>query len=210
MTTFNWRVLSPHTIRAYEHAARDFQQVTGLKANQATVESIEAWRASMEGRGLAVGTIRQRLSALAVISGVKVLLPKRTAARRRLLSLAQVRNLMTVVSDPADRLLLVRLLALGPSAKTAAQPADSDLARIMGAEQDLLSAQETTRKLKRYARRAGILESEVNLRTWYQTGRQLLTALGPAGLAGLLGAQPIERSHAAWKPLHGIGRRARN
>jgi hypothetical protein len=209
MTTFNWRVLSENTVRSYEQAAKDFELVTGCPIQHADVESAEAWRASMIGRGLSVSTIRSRLIALKVISGVKVLLPKRQPVVPVTLSAEQVRKVMSIVAYPADRMLLVRLLTLGLKARTVTMPAETFMAHFTGTNECELSSQRTTRKLRRYARQAGLNEKQVSLRVWCLSGRKLLETLGPAELTSLLdhspnrSAQPVE-----WKPLHGIGRRS--
>lgn len=209
MTTFNWRVLSENTVRSYEQAARDFNQVTGRRIDQADVESAEAWKASMIGRGLAVSTIRSRLIALKVISGVKVLLPKRQPSAPVILSGEQVRKVMSIVAAPSDRMLLVKLLTLGAQARTITPPADTFLAHFMGENECELSAQTMTRKLKRYAREAGLNEKQVSLRVWCLSGRKLLDTLGPDEVASLLDHSPREvPSRVEWKPLHGIGRRS--
>src|SRR5262245_15407618 len=108
MTQLNWHVLEPNTLRAYERAAQDFQQVTGLPMDQATTDLAKHWTYSMETRGLAVNTIRQRLSALRTISGLHVDLPKRTRVEPVLLDGTQIRTVMAMVSLRADRMLLVR------------------------------------------------------------------------------------------------------
>src|SRR5688500_2103491 len=97
--TKGFRVLSANSLRVYQKAARDFEIVTGRPADKADTESVEAWKASLIGRGLAVNTIRNYLSALATISGIKVELPKREKFKgRRLLSADHVRMVMSVVT----------------------------------------------------------------------------------------------------------------
>ena len=209
MTTFNWRVLAPGSLRAYTKAAHDFEAVTGRSVDQADVESIETWRASMIGRGLSVSTIRLRLSAVSVISGVKVLLPKRQPTMPVILTTEQVRKMISIVADHSHRLLLVKLLTLGSRARTVTEPALTFSAHFMSTGERELSAQETTRLLKRYARQAGLNEQQVNLRTWCLTGRRLAATMKPAEFVSLLDHRPNEFAQSVqWRPLHGIGRRS--
>ena len=209
MTTFNWRVLAPNTMRAYEQAARDFECVTGYPVQDADGESIETWKASMTGRGLSVGTIRRRLSAVSVISGVRVLLPKRQPSMPVILTTEQVRKMISIVADHSHRILLVKLLTLGPKARITRQPAETFIAHFMGPDEREMSAQETTRLLKRYARQAGLKEEQVNLRTWCLTGRKLAATMNPAEFVSLLDHRPNEFAQSVqWRPLHGIGRRS--
>jgi hypothetical protein len=206
-----FRVLSPNTFRAYQRAARDFEAVTGRPVDQADIESIEAWKASMAGRGWAVNTIRRELSAVSALSGVKVELPKREKVKgRRLLSADQVRIMMSVVTKYQDRMLLVQLLTLGSRARmlnqTPGLPVNNLAAEI---PQKSLNAQQATRLVKRYARRAGLNEKQINMMVWCQTGRQLLEILGPIELAKVIGRNPEEPEGIDFKPFHGIGRRKR-
>lgn len=204
--TFNWRVVSANTLKAYTLAAKDFETVTGLPVDRADVVALSRWHQSMQGRGLAVNTIRQRLSAVCVISGAHYALPERQKAECSMLSADQVRSMMAVVSDKDERLLLVRLLTVGSMARTVRTVAnDTFRAHFMGAQDETLSSKEVSRKLRRYARKAGIT-TDVNMRTWCKTGRKLMSEQGIADLVSLLSG-PTD-APAPWKPLHGIGRRS--
>jgi len=79
-SSFSWRKYSPNTLRAFEQAARDFSTVTGRRIDLADVECAQAWLASMQGRKLSDSTIRQRIAALRLISGLQVTLPVRAEA----------------------------------------------------------------------------------------------------------------------------------
>lgn len=210
---FNWRVLQPHTLRAYEYAGQDFLLTTGVSMDQATAELAFAWIKSMESRGFSVNTIRQRLSALRTLSGVQVELPRREKSTYPLLSGAQIRAMMSVVSDPADRMLLVRLLTLGTQARTVNVPTD-DLfsSHLIGAEQEhRLASQKVTRVLKRYGRNAGLDPRQINLRAWCLSGRKLVETCTPAELLSLLDARAEQDAGKVVeysKALHGLGRRS--
>lgn len=210
MTTFNWRVLSPNTLRSYTLAARDFELVTGIPVQNADEVSLAAFRASMEGRKLSTGTIRLRLSAVSVLSGVKVELPQRQKAegKRMTLSAEQVGSVMAVVTDPNDRMALMQLLTLGTKARTMEVNAETFGAHFAGCNSTMLSAQQASRMIKRYARKAGLDESQVSLRIWCQSGRRLLDSLGAIEFLRMVGA-PETSQGVNWKPLHGIGRRSK-
>lgn len=195
---FNWKVASPHTMRAYHSAAKDFSTVTGIPAAEADAVTMAAWQASMEARGLSANTIRARLSAVAVIAGVKVQLPKKEKARPIVLSDDQVKAFFRTIEKDSDRQLLASLLLTG-------RQQNSDAHWL---SHSTLSTQEITRKIKRYARLAGLDETCVNLRTLVRTGRQLLARYSPDYIAGNLMPRPLQPV-VAWQPLHGIGRRSR-
>lgn len=76
MKPFDWKAREPNTLRSYAVAVKDFETVTGLRVDRADTASLSIWRQSMEGRGLAINTIRARLSAVSVVSAVKIELPK--------------------------------------------------------------------------------------------------------------------------------------
>lgn len=203
---FNWRAIAPATLKAYTVAAREFETVTGLGVDRADLVSLSCYQHSMEARGLAVNTIRQRLSAVCVISGAHFVLPAREKGQTNLLNTEQVRRLMAIVTDKAERLLLVRLLTVGPMARTMRVTVqDTFRAHFLAAEEQEWSPKMISRKLQRYARKAGI-SGEVNMRSWCQTGRHLMREQGIADLLSLLSA-PVDEA-GAWKPLHGIGRRS--
>jgi site-specific recombinase XerD len=207
--TINWKVAEPNTLRAYNVAVKDFETVTGIRVDQADAASISAWQASMEGRGLSINTIRQRLSAVSVISGVKVQLPKRPKAECITLSADQVRAMFQRVIDGADRMLLMRLLTLGSRARrVVVSPDGSFMAHFLGQanEQDL-TAQEVTRRLKRYARKAGLDHTTINLRTWCISGRWLLKNMSIKEVVSLAPSPIDDDRHVTFRPLHGINRR---
>lgn len=205
MTThpFNWRAIAPSTLKAYTVAAKDFETVTGMSVDRADAVSLARWQASMEARGLAVGTIRQRLSAVCVISGVAYPLPSRNPAGSACLTLEQVRAILTTVHNSDDRLLLVRLLTIGSMARRVQVDFQETFRAHFLASPVELSAKAVSRKLQRYARNAGI-SGEINMRTWCKSGRALMRSQGINDLVTLLtqtGTAP------APKPLHGINRR---
>lgn len=197
MTTFNWRAIEPNTLRAYTVAVKDYETVTGIRVDQADVTSIYIWQKSMEGRGLAINTIRARLSAVSVVSGVKVELPKRQKLDV-IMSLEQVCSFFAVIKDKDDRTLLVSLLLTGTQLRTFA-------AHFIGSKN--FTTQEITRKVKRYADLAGMASAEMNMRTVVRSGKSLLREHQAADLMKLLTPPPAEAKRVSWKPLHGISRR---
>ena len=209
---FQWRVLEPNTLRAYENAGQDFLQITGVKMDQATAELALAWQKSMEYRGFSVNTIRQRLSALRTVTGLPIELPKRQKTDYPLLSADQVRALMSMVSDRADRILLVRLFTIGSAARTVPLTHENFGLHLIGAGREhLLATQKVTRLLKRYGRNAGLDARQINLRVWCLSGRRLVETCTPAELSSVLEAragQNAERVVGYSKALHGIGRRS--
>lgn len=204
MTDFTWRVMAPETLKAYSTAVRDFETVTSLSVDRADTVSLARWQASMEARGLAVNTIRQRLSAVCMISGVAYSLPARKTIESQCLTIDQVRAILMIVTDQQDRLLLVRLLTIGSMARRVQVDFQETFrAHFLGGQIEL-SAKAVSRKLQRYARKAGI-SAEINMRTWCKSGRNLMRAQGINDLVTLLtqtGSQPES------KPLHGINRRS--
>ncbi|MCI0551284.1 MAG: site-specific integrase [Anaerolineae bacterium] len=196
MKHFNWRVLSPNTMRAYETAANDFNKVTGIRVDRADVVSIATWQASMEARGLTRNTIRSRLSAVSIVSGVKVTLPKKTEAECPIFDEDQVRAFFRQVKD-ADRELMVSILLTGHQPKPQAHWLPSTHR----------TTQEITRKIKRYARLAGLNQDQVNMRTLIRTGRALTRKYDTPHLINHILPKPAQPT-VEWKPLHGIGRRS--
>lgn len=207
-----WRAIEPNTLRAYEQAARDFQKVTGYPMKQATLELALTWQESMKARDFAPNTIRQRLSALATMSGVRVDLPKRERTEPVYLQDTQIRTMMSLVQDRAERMLLVRLLTLGSQARIVSALSDNSfMAHLIGAEREhTLGTQKVTRLLKRIASKAGLNAKQVNLRVWCLSGRRLIETLSPAELSSLLDARVQQNGKVVdfVKPLHGIGRRS--
>lgn len=205
---FNWRVMPRNTMRAYEQAAKDFETVTGFPVRFADDVSVATWQASMEARGLSVNTIRTRLSAVAVITGIKITLPKRQSAEtpRTTLSMEQVKALMSNVSDRSDRMVLVKLLTLGMRARSIAAQTETFGAHFAGSIPDRdPTTQQLSRMLKRYAAKAGMKPEQISLRVWCLTGQKLVNVLSVRELVDLLGHS--DTSQVDWRPLHGIGRR---
>lgn len=201
---FPWRAIAPSTLKAYSLAAQDFETVTGLSVDRADSISLSRWHYSMEARGLAVSTIRQRLSAVCVISGAMYSLPARKTIESRCLSAEQVRAIMSAVSDQGDRLLLVRLLTIGSMARRVKVDFQETFrAHFLGGQMEL-SAKAVSRKLQRYARNAGI-PAEINMRTWCKSGRALMREQGIKDLVALL--SPAGDTPDT-KPLHGMNRRS--
>ena len=207
--SIHWKVVEPNTLKAYNVAVKDFETVTGSPVDRADAVSISAWQKSMEARGLAINTIRQRLSAVSVISGVKVQLPPREKSKLMTLSADEVRAMFRHVIDGADRMLLMRLLTLGSRARRVkVSPDGSFMAHFLGeANERDLSTKEVSRRLKRYAKKAGLDDTEINLRTWCISGRELLKHLSVKDVVSLA-PSPTEQPHISYKPLHGIGRRS--
>ena len=198
MNTFQWRTVQPNTLRAYAVAVKDFETVAGIRVDLADAASICIWQKSMQARGLAINTIRARLSAVSVVSGVKVELPK----RQRLdvtMGLDQVRSFFAVIKNKDDRTLLVSLLLTGTQLRTFA-------AHFVGSRK--YTSQEITRKVKRYADLAGLASAEMNMRTLVRSGRSLLCEHQAADLVNMLTPAPTEAKRVSYKPLHGIGRRS--
>jgi hypothetical protein len=154
----------------------------------------------MEARGLSQNTIRARLSAVAVISGAKVQLPKRIRISL-VLSEDQLQAFFRQICTPADRELIAAILLTGHRPK----PDYHWLAITKPGR----TTQEITRKIKRYARLAGLDPAQVNMRTLIRTGLILISKYSAAYIAETLMPRPVEQV-VAWKPLHGIGRRSRS
>lgn len=203
----NWKVLEANTVRAYETAAHDYAEVIGSPITTATSETARRWETTMELRGYSVNTIRQRLSALATLSGTKIPLPRRPRFETQALSAEQIRRLMSAVKDSADRMLLVRLLTLGSRAKTVPANEAAFMGRFVGAEREhTLASQNVTRILRKYARLAGLDPKPISLRAWCLSGKRLVESLSPVELADLLSAPSMQEPRS--KVLHGIGRRS--
>ena len=208
MTTFNWRVASPNTLRAYLTAMKEFETVTGMRVDRANVVSIETYRASMEVRGLSRNTIRCRLSAVSIVSGVKVELPKKQKAEGSLvLSDDQVQAFFRQIGKDADRELMVTTLLTGRQMKMQAHWLHTLTPGPSPKRRGEYTTQEITRKIKRYARLAGLDPEQVNMRTLIRTGRALTRKYDADYLMEHILPQPIQQT-VAWRPLHGIGRRS--
>lgn len=205
MSTFNWKVVQPNTLRAYTLAARDYETFSGRAVNQADAESITAWQQDMEERGLAVGTIRSRLSAIGTITGIKVQLPKRNGECGKSLSLEQVRLFFDVIKSRTDRVLMASIFFTG----TQPHSMPAHFAGLGMSEGSRLTAQEITRRVKRYARMAGLNEAEMNLQTMKRSGKVLMAEHETLALLKVTAPSPsVDRNRISYRPLHGINRRS--
>src|SRR5512138_2490351 len=150
---FNWRVASPNTLRSYESAVKDFETVTGIRVDKADAVTIASWRSSMEARGLSLNTIRSRLSAVSIVSGVKVKLPKKqTRSDIPILSEEQIKVFFRQIQKDSDRQLMVTIILTGKRPTTQYH--------WLSLPNNILTTQEITRKVKRYARLAGLKAEE--------------------------------------------------
>lgn len=199
---FNWRVASPNTLRSYQTAVKDFETVTSVRVDRADDESIATWQASMEARGLSTNTIRCRLSAVAIVSGVKVQLPKKhKQVGTPILSDDQIKVFFRQIQKESDRELMVALILTGRQPKSQYH--------WLSHPNGNLTTQEITRKIKRYARLAGLNEEQVNMRTLIRTGKELTSKYGAQHLVDHILPKSTKPT-VEWKPLHGIGRRSRH
>lgn len=203
---FSWKVLQPNTMRSYTVAAKDYEKFAGKSVSQADAESILAWQKDMEQRGLTVGTIHFRLSAVGTISGVKVELPKRVKSECcKTLSLEQVRLFFSVIKSRTDRALMASIFFTGSQPYT--MPAH--FAGLGMSDGSRLTTQEITRRVKRYAKMAGLNEAEMNLRTMKRSGKILMDEQGTLELLKVTTPSPSkDRNRISYRPLHGIGRRS--
>jgi hypothetical protein len=175
----HWRVASENTLRAYTVAIRDFEAVTNTKVEQADMLSIQQWHESLRGRGLSQNTIRARLSAVRLMSGVKYPLPKKQKAGADLLTLKQVRAVLAQAKKAEERQALMKSLS---GLETTGKDADATdfEAHVLGIVKNApTSTQALTRLIKRCARKAGLNEKQISQRIWAQTGAWLLKVLGP-------------------------------
>lgn len=154
----------------------------------------------MEARGLSVNTIRARLSAVSIISGVRVQLPKKAQGDIRILTDEQLQAFFRQVKD-ADRELMVSVLLTGRRPQVQYHWLATPIV--------INSTQEITRKIKRYARLAGLKDDQVNMRTLVRTGRDLTARHDAAYIVEHILPRPATPT-VEWKPLHGIGRRSRH
>jgi len=199
MEPFNWRVASPNTWKTYAVAIKDFETITGVRVDRADAALIERYRASMQVRGLKQNTIRSRMSAVSIVSGVKITLPKKIEAEPVVMSEEQVKAFFRKIEKDVDRELLVSIVLTGR------QPIK---AHWITTGVRALSTQEITRKIKRYARLAGLNETQVNMRTLIRTGKFLISQHDMQYLLEHLLPKPAQ-PNVEWKALHGIGRRPR-
>lgn len=205
--TLQWRVASASTLRNYATAVKDFESVTGTKADQARFITLRQWHDSMIGRKYAQNTIRARLSVVRLMSNnTSYPLPPKIKYPATLLSLKQVRAILAQAKNAGEREALMKALS-GFNVVSKHVETDTDfMAHFLGiANNTPTSAQALTRLLKRCAKKAGI-EQTVSLRIWAQSGAWLLKVLSPVEFSKLM---PIaETSLQNAKPLHGIGRRS--
>lgn len=205
--TLQWRVASASTLRNYATAVKDFESVTGTKAEQASFITLRQWHDSMIGRKYAQNTIRARLSAVRLMSNcTSYPLPPKIKYPATLLSLKQVRAILAQAKNAGEREALMKALS-GFNVVSKHVETDTDfMAHFLGiANNTPTSAQALTRLLKRCAKKAGI-EQTVSLRIWAQSGAWLLKVLSPVEFSKLM---PIaETLPQNVKPLHGINRRS--
>lgn len=204
-----WHVASDNTLRAYAVAIKDFETVTNTKVDRADMQTIQQWHESLKARKprLAPNTIRARLSAVRLMSGIKYPLPKKQKAGVDLLSLKQVRAVLAQAKNAGEREALMKSLSgFDVISKRANVNSQTDFdVHFLGVANTPTSAQAVTRLLKRCAKKAGI-DQAISLRIWAQSGAWLLKVLSPVEFSKLmpLAETPITNT----KPLHGIGRRS--
>jgi hypothetical protein len=186
-------------LRSYDTARKDFEAVTGIDADRADIVSIATWQASMEARGLSGNTIRARLSAVSILSGVKVQLPKKATKKDiAILSDDQLKAFFRQIVKDSDHELLVQILLTGRRPKAPFHWLSSPRLSF--------TSQEITRKIKRYARLAGLNEEQVNMRTLVRTGKDLISKHDANYIVQHILPKPAKQT-VEWKPLHGIGQR---
>lgn len=212
---FNWKVASENTLRGYAAAAKDFETVTGTRIDRADLESMKKWHQGMKRRGLSYNTIRTWIAAVRILSGVQYPLPpKETAEGRRqkdesrLLDLAQVQAVLKQAQGE-ERSALVLALTVGLDARGSRHLTNDFRAYFAGAGRKM-TAQSLTRLIKRCASKAGLNESQINLRTWTRSGAALLKMLNPSEFAQALPQADLPESVDWSKRLHGIGRRSKH
>jgi len=203
----NWRVASENTLRTYAVAVNDFETVMNIKIDQADMLSIQQWHESLIGRGLSQNTIRTRIAAVRMVSGVQYPLPKKQKAGVDLLSLKDVRAVLAQAKTADERQALMKSLSGFDTIQKHARNERDFSAHFMGIiSVTPVTAQALTRLLKRCAKKAGIDQSQISTRIWNQSGAYLLKVLSPVEFSKLL---PVaDEPQLNVKPLHGIGRRS--
>lgn len=204
--TLQWRVASASTLRNYATAVKDFEAVTGTKADQASLITLRQWHDSMIGRKYAQNTIRARLSAVRLMSNcTSYPLPPKIKYPATLLSLKQVRAILAQAKNAGEREALMKSLSGFDSISKHTDATDFEAHFLGILKTTPTNTQALTRLLKRCAKKAGI-EQTVSLRIWNQSGAWLLKVLSPVEFSKLM---PVaETSLQSAKPLHGIGRRS--
>ncbi len=202
----NWRVASENTLRAYAVAVKDFETVMNIKVQHADLLSIQQWHESLRGRGLSQNTIRARISYVRMMSGVKYPLPKKQKSSADLLSLKQVRAVLSQAREAGERQALMSSLSGFDAIQKRMHNETDFAAHVLGVVTVApVTAQALTRLLKRSAKKAGI-EQSINLRIWMKSGAYLLRVLSPMEFSELM--PRVESLLHNTKPLHGIGRRS--
>jgi Site-specific recombinase XerD len=206
-TQINWRVASENTLRTYAVAIRDFEAVTNTKVDQADLLSIQQWHESLRGRGLSQNTIRARIAAVRVMSGVQYPLPKKQKAGADLLTLVEVRAILAQTKTPEERQALMKSLSGFDGISKRTNNETDFLSHFLGiVTVTPVTAQALTRLLKRCAKKAGIEPARISRRIWTQSGAWLLKVLSPVEFSRLL--PQVETALQNIKPLHGINRRS--
>lgn len=198
MTTFNWKVMSPNTLRAQYAALAAFEKAMLVPASEATAADLAAWQLDMEAGGLSVNTIRSYLSMVSRVAGVKVQLPKKKKAIAFTMSDDQVKAFFQKIEKDTDRELLAGIFLTGRPVPNAHWLASSHK----------FTTQEITRKIKRYARLAGLNQNQINMRSFTRNGQQMIKKYSADYVAQNLLVRPVQPM-VEWRALHGIGRRSR-
>lgn len=211
---FNWRVASANTLRGYAAAAKDFETATGSRVDRADSASMQKWHDGMKRRGLASNTIRTRIAAVRILSGVQYPLPpkekaenRRQKTESRTLTLEQVQAVLKQAQGE-ERSALMLALTVGLDMRMS-RNTDDFRAYFLGAGRQM-TAQSLTRLIKRCAGKAGLDESLVSLRTWTRSGAALLQALNPSEFVQALPQAELPEGVDWSKRLHGIGRRSKH
>lgn len=203
---FNWRVASANTLRGYAAAAKDFETATQTRVDRADIPSMQVWHEGMKRRGLSSNTIRTRIAAVRILSGVQYPLPPKEKTASRLLSMEQVQAVLQQAQGE-ERTALVLALTVGLGTR---RHAANDFKAYFAGEGRKMTAQSMTRLIKRCAGKAGIETGMASLRTWTRSGAALLRTMNPAEFAQSLPQADLPERVDWSKQLHGIGRRSRH
>jgi hypothetical protein len=197
--------LSPTTQATYEAARRSFEKIAGKPIGTATRADCEAWLYALRATGVSVQTCRTYLTGFNWWTGLGVSasgLPSPKRQARVVLSIEQLKAMLRLMSDD-DREMFIELLS--------------------GLNDQPFTPRDLTRRLQRYALKAGVNASQVSLRVWQRTG----AGLSQAEIGSLRKTERIPPPTVAWATLsfgtqasaadgtgrdprlHGIGRRSR-
>lgn len=203
---FNWKVASENTLRGYASAAKDFETATQMRVDRADFQSMQKWHEGMKRRGLSSNTIRTRIAAVRILSGVQYPLPPKEKSISRLLNLEQVQAVLKQAQGE-ERSALVLALTVGAGAL---RRSTKDFNAYFLGEGRKMTAQSITRLIKRCAGKAGIEPGLANLRTWTRSGAALLRTMNPAEFVAALPKADLPEAVDWSKQLHGIGRRSKH